>query len=645
MAWNSFFGGREDQSFPRTVDIQNPSVQADSLMTPEVRDLGEYFREEYYMRCADMEQEITEWDKIEQAYRCERDPSSPDPSYPNNFVAVITPVVEGQIASIIEANIEFTCQSRSPGMEGFMSVLDAGGSYIRDRNMFLQSFKDFGRQYDLLGNALVTVHWEKENYRSKRLPSGYPRIAIPDVRDIIIDGKIRDYKDLQCAEYIIERMGAYSIGWAKSEYGEEIANAIAVGVEMEDEGQNTFDHRDAFVLLHVWTRKNKYGNLQLIEMDTNGFVLRFSDPKKPYYSRTHNQYPYYMARMIPKLDSLYGIGDGKMIYKAQEIINKLTDEIELAARFSAQAKWAIDPRGKAKISQINSDPSKPFLIENPNQNIRIIQAQGINSVVFNYIEFLLREVQRMTRFHDIMTGNMNTASATATQINSQMAQGSVGINDKKTDISHAMAWAYRYCLQLCLEKWDIPMWGRTGDDVYTWVDFDQIRSAPATVPISGEKVEEITSMGGNPPEYEFLETKPKKKGKLPIRLMEELDFDVKIVIGQGIQKDNVSMFNMLQSLSQLQIVDEQGVPKPVLMYTKAVKMFEDILGIKLSDPATDPSVTMQNQLTQMMEQLAALNPVTSDQVQPPSGSNIPSLAPNLAGSVPGTGMTDTRGMV
>jgi hypothetical protein len=640
MAKKYGYWGRD--SYPELVDRQEPMISPDDIMSDEDKALGAYFIEEYRMRVAEMSDQIAEWEAMDKMYNCERDRVSSDPSYPCSFVALVTPVIEGQVASIIEANIEFTCTSRQPGQEGFMKMLDAGGSYVRERNMFLQTFKDFGRTYDLKGSAIVSARWEKEAKTSKVRPNGYPVITTPDIENIIIDGKIKDYKNLQQAEYIIERMGVHSIGWARMEYGDEVADAIATGVEMDDT-ETSIDHNNAFVLLHVWTRKNKYHNLQLIEMDANGFVLRKSDPRKPYYTKTYNQYPYYMARMIPKAGSIYGIGDGKLLENAQDTVNKLTDELTIAAKFSAQGKWVVDPRSKANIKQINSDPSKPMLAENPNQSIRVIQPAGISPVVFQYIEFLLREAQRMVRFHDIMTGNMHTASATATQINNQIAQGSVGINDKKTDISHAMAWAYRYCLQLCLQYWTIPMWSFTSEGDTEWVDFKSIQQVPYPIPVSPEKANDMASKGLSPQGYEFV---TKGEGKKKSRVMAELDFNVKVTIGQGIPKDRVSLFNMVISLLQLPVTDEEGNTKPLIEYGKAREMLEQILGFKLEsqDQAIQglrATMGLEPFGTHPMQR-QPVNPATATNVQMPQGSQQAPLAENLAGSVVGTGRTDTR---
>lgn len=617
-----------ERFFVNERDAQIQTSSQDDVMTPEEKETGRYFLEEYNMRSGDMQELYSEWNDNQKMYECERDIVTDDPDAPRSFIALVTPIIEGQVASMTESSIEFTCHSRIPGLEPYMQMLNAAGDYVRRKNRFIRQFKDFTRDYEVYGNAFMRVTWTPSR-DSKNMPSGYPKLNVPDVDDLIIDGKVRDYKDLQDAEYIIEKMGLHSIGWAKDEYGEEKAGAIITGYGDAWDDDVGFDRKDTFMLLHVWTRRNPEGNLQLIEMDTNGLVLRMSDSSKPFYGKVYNQYPYYMARMMPRRGSLYGFGDATLLSMAQDTVNKLTDELTIAAKFSSQSKIALDPRGKARISQINSNPRKPILIENPNQNIRILEARGVNAVIFNYIEFLLREAQRMSRFHDIMTGNMNTASATATQINSQMAQGNVGINDKKSDITDAMEWAYRYCLQLCLEYWDVPMWGVLGKE-NIWIDFDMMRNVPAHIPTTADTIDEYEKMGIPPPKYSIA-----RNGK--DKVQEQLDYDVRVVIGQGLAKGRIDLYNMVINLLQLAVPDETGVPRPIMSREKAIEVLEEVTGMKMD---VDGGVGIP-----ALQATQQVNPIAPDTVQPPMGTQIGALAANLASTVPGAQASDKRGMV
>ncbi|NCB67003.1 MAG: hypothetical protein EOM48_12685, partial [Bacilli bacterium] len=377
--------------FEDKLEQQKVNRPLQELMTDKQIQRGQYYADQYMIRRGEIEAFTAEWDELQRLYACERDPDPSDPSLPNSFLPIVTPVVEGQVASMMESTIEFTHVTDNPAHEQYMKQLDEASAWFRRRGNFNLQFKDFARLYDLLGGCWCALSWEKSHSKKLGVPSGYPKVSVPPMQSILVDGRIKDYKDLQDAEYIIHEIGYQSIGWARREYGDEMAEALTAGYNREDgeDPMQSYDDRNSFMLLHVWTRSNEYHNLQLIEMDVNGLVLRESDPSKPYYEKVDNQYPFYFARMIPKQGNFYGYGDGKLLKPMQYTVNRLMDEVELAARFSAQSKMAIDPKAQLDLEQINSDPSKPIMCDNPNQNIRELRPSGINPVVTNMIEFIL----------------------------------------------------------------------------------------------------------------------------------------------------------------------------------------------------------------------------------------------------------------
>jgi hypothetical protein len=187
------------------------------------------------------------------------------------------------------------------------------------------------------------------------------------------------------------------------------------------------------------------------------------------------------------------------------------------------------------------------------------------------------------------------------------------------------------------------MWSFTSEGETEWVDFKSIQQVPYPIPVSPEKTAEMAKNGLSPQGYEFV---TKGEGKKKSRVMAELDFNVKVTIGQGIPKDRVSLFNMVISLLQLPVTDEMGNTKPLIEYGKAREMLEQILGFKLESQeqaiqGLRATMGLEPVGTHPMQR-QPVNPATGTNVQMPQGSQQAPLAENLAGSVVGTGRTDTR---
>lgn len=610
-------------------DQKLSAVDYDSLMSEKQKARGKYYAEQWLLRKGEIGEYVREWEALDKLYQCIRElPVGTDDCAPRSFIPLITPCIEGQVAAMTEANTEFRHITENPGHEVYMRMFDAASEYYRDKSMYRQHFKDFARYYDLLGNQFIKVEWD-DSKKSKDAHDGLPRISVPPVYTVYVDGRIKDSKDLQSAEYIIQEFKFMSIAWARKEYGDEYADAITAGVTeyVGDDADQSIDDIKTFTLLEVWTRSNKQGNLQLIEMDTNGLILRESDPSKPFYEYVDNEYPFRMARMIPRMGSLYGIGDGALLREMQETVNKLVDEFEIACRFSAQARTYVDKGAQLDPDEMTSDPSMPVLCNDPQGNILTVPGAGLNPVVQSMIEFLLREAQKATRFHESMSGTQMNVSATATQINTQQAQGYVGIKDKKTDISEVMAWADMYALRLCLEFWDRGFWAKVSDGNSIFIDMPQLREAPVVIPATGEAIQEdmeIARQSGvkNIEPMKYMEAKDDDGKPLKTRA----DFMTKVIIGEAMPKGRTDMYNILLGLAQMQVIGADGMPKPLISADRLKDMFEDVLGFKLETEEEQ----MNGQSTLMMNALGlnAINPIgNNNTVQTPT--NLQQTVPQM----------------
>jgi len=628
---------------PEDNKKQNLPQNYAELMDEETVKRGQYYANRYVSRKAEINTHYEEWKELLDLYECERPQNNEDPNYPCNFMSLITPTIEGQVASMMESEIDFRHVSNNPLQKQFMPKFDALSSYYRKKTHFKQYFKDFARFYNLLGNSFVLISWETAFGNSKSSPSGYPRITIPPIDSVLVDGKIKDSKDLQFAEYIIIETKNMPISWARKEFGDKYANAISTGT-MSEEGEYSVDDTDSFTYLEVWTRTNKDNNLQLIKMDTNGLIFSISDSSKPYYEHVNNEYPVGMARMIPNMGSLYGFGDGKILKKLQIYVNNLLDEIELAARFSSQSKIIVDPAGFMADGQLDSDPSKIAYCKDPNQNIRVLQAGGIDGIVMQSVQLSMSQAQEMVRFHDIMSGSSQGSSATATQINTQISQGHVGIKDKKTDISDVMAWADMYALKLCLEKLDRPFFVGMGGDASEYVDVQDFEKIQSVVPTTLETTMKIINDFNKNPNSGDIPTVPKYEEAMNedgSAIYTDIDFETTCVIGESVPKDRISMFNMLLSLSQTVLLNADQTKSPVITPEKFKEILEEILGFHLeTDSERSESKQNKRQVFDINSQ-NSLNPVGNNgTVQTPNV--VPS---NLQSTVVQQASGDSRGTV
>jgi len=612
---------------------QKKSLSAMDVNTPEQIERCHYYYERYLHLRGRQEERVKEWERLHRLYKCERDDyNTVDHTAPKSFCSIVTPIVEGQTAGLVEYNLDVNIIGTGPTDNDYAKTLQSGADFILRNNRFKQYAKDYARSYLLYGGAWMTCYWDNKAYGGL----GIPRLRIPTISKVYVDGRIKDYKDLQCAEYVIEEIGFKSIAWAKREYGDRIADAIVrMNNNYQFDQQDQRDDIDSFMLLHVWTRNNEQGNLQLIEMTTNPMVLRESDPSEPYYRFGDNEYPFAFARLYPQQMDFYGFGDGRILEPIQRTVNKLFDEIEIACRFQAQAKTYVDPTAEMDDDQCDSDPSHNIMAKNPNQTIRVVQGAGINPVVENMISMLVAHAERATRFSGTMTGLETQNSVSATQSGIMLQQGSATINDKKGDLSEALQFIVKYSLKLALEFYDRGFWSRVGDEnSYEYVDFSLAREVPAAMPATNAFKDSFASSPfGNAmaeaPNYQLVEDGP---DSTPV--MKSIDFDVKVTLGEGLPSNRIAIHNVLMNLFQMQVIDQM----------QFAKMTEKYLGIDLDVKGMEERARQQQMDAQAQPSPSGIvNPASETSVGVPMGVQASATSnPGMTGTVPGGGAMPMR---
>lgn len=596
----------------------------EKLNTEDQRKRADFYIDRYNAHVAEMESNITEWESIEELYKCEREIVKE--SDPNSFMPVMLPNIEGQAAAMTSNNISANIKGKGFSDQKFAHVGQVINDFVFRENKINQRVKQATRRYLKFGNAVMAFSWDDEAFNNFGLPS----IRCPQVTKVFVDSNIKDMLDFQKAEYIIEEIGYKSILSAREKYGDDYAEALTLGNNGNDfDSESSNDEKYTYTELYVWTRNNKQHNLQRIVMSKCGLILEESDPEEPYYKYVGNKYPYSFAGLYPDEGSFYKFGDGKLLSKVQILMNKLYDEVITACRFSSQARTYVDPSADMDPDQMDNDPSHPIIARKPRENILTALGGGINNVVFLLIQNLMTEVQKITRFSSLMTGNSTGNRLTATQAGIQLQQGTTGIDDKRGDISDMLADAAEYCLGLCMQFWSAAQALRISEDKdeFEWVDARQLANIPVMVPSDSKYEKRWKEKNPGVEMPKFVQLEAEENGEV-IQRTKQVAFDINVSIGEGLPTNKMALYNIILSLAQLQVPDETtGQPRSILGYQQVRSMIEDMLGIPLDD-ALAQAQQMQQQLFPGQQQTKQ-NPVN---INP----NIPGA--NMNGTSMGGGM-------
>jgi len=559
------------------------------LNTEEQIKRGMFYLDRYNALKSEMEELKTEHEELEKMYSADIEEVE---GSPNACIPLIAPIVDGHISSMTEQNIVSNVKGKRISDHEFSRDAQLAIDLTLKENDIRQRLKDGIKRYILFGWCVCAIDYDEGAFDG----IGLSTLRFPPIHSVFVDGNIKNMMDYQDAQYIIEEVGFQSLMWARKEYGDDIADVIQINnSDNYDNADVSLDEQFSFMYLKVWHRNNKKGNLQLLEMDGTGFVMRESDPDKPYYKYTENKYPYEFCGLYQKEGEFARFGEGKRLKYLEKLLNNLYNEIILSVQYSSQGKKYIDPvAGGCDPDEVaNPDPRIPVICSNPRENVYIAQGTGINAVVVNLVQMIVSEAQRISRFSALMTGNDTGGKITATQAGIQTQQGNTNISDKKADTSNMLGKSAKQSLEIEMEKW------QTGVDIYEdekkekkkWLDIRRLSKIPVLVPADENYIER--HMKNNPdmerPEFmQFLASEDIEKDGEVIKkgtpISKKANFDIDISIGEGLPTNKIALYNIVLSLAQLQVIDENtGQPKPLLGYNQVKKMIEDLVGLPIDD--------------------------------------------------------------
>lgn len=606
------------------VVLENAEMESDEAAIDSLLKRIDFYRSAFENGNGEIVDKMKEWENIDVLYQQAR-VEEKDPTV-DARVNVILPNIEGQVSSMVNTAISGSYNPKGISDYKWASTAGAIGETILKENNIKQKVKTAGRKYLKFGHVFGKTVWDYKGFDGM----GIPKMKVLPLGTVVVDRKIKSIWDTEDGDYIIEEKGVETMMEAYDLYGDEIADAIQrgnmsiTGIRLDESTADT----EGYTKLEVWTRNNKYNNLQLLAMSSNGIPLEISNPKEPYYKFVNNKYPIRATGLYEVENEFYPFGDGKALMDIQLLINKIYDEIVLAMKYSSQGTTFASIRARLNIRKfIKRNPAEPVIVTNP-ALIKTERGAGIHEVVFRLLEQLFMKVQEVTRFSALMSGNAPSETMTATQAGIQMQQGTAGIDDKRSDLSTMFGEMLDYGIGMCMEFWTKGQAFRVVDDPdkFQWIDARELSRVPEMKPAETEYLKRYKKRNPNrtAPEFQIFQTTDENGKK--IDSTKRVGLDVIVSIGQGLPNNKITMYNLIIQLAQLQLIDENGQARSLMTFEQAQKMISDILGIKFGDVFADSEAKTLNMQNQDVARAARISPLNQD-------ANVPNA--NVSGAVGG----------
>jgi hypothetical protein len=285
--------------------------------------------------------------------------------------------------------------------------------------------------------------------------------------------------------------------------------------------------------------------------------------------------------MYPVEGDLYCFGDGKLLLPLQEMINELYNKIRIAARPNL---ILIDTNAEVDLSDFDENSLEPRYFDGSAVNgvpVHKVEYGVVNNAWWSLLDRIHVEAQRVTRFSELMMGQ-GKAADTATEASIQQQQGYSATDHKKLMLQETLIEVCQYCLALMMEHYTEAKAFRISEEKpeYEWIDFRKMANVPVMKPASGafkKEFKENNSIVHETPQWEIMQEGGKD-------LTKSVDLDIEINIGAGLPKNKTFVWQMVERLASVQILDEvTGMPKNLIHYDEFRKIIKDYLGLPISD--------------------------------------------------------------
>lgn len=595
-----------------------PDVNKEDFMTPEEIVMVNDCLSKLINNQGELSQIYSEYADIEEHYQNEQEEL---PDVPNTKVGILNANIEGQAAMIMEQDMAIMARGESAGDDDYAEDVRVGLEWTLRKNYFKRTEKEFVRRFLKFGTGAFTVRYDPEALNGFGLVKIY---SVPLTR-IYIDDKVKEPSRLQEAEYYAE---AIPISKTQIEelYGEDKAELVQYGNMTQSDNTDVFkidgmsDDDTGTVIIMFWSRQK--GKLRLREFSKCGILLfdshktgnRKTNQKdseeriSPYYKYVNNKYPIFIASLYQREGNFWGFGDGKLLLPLQKLINELYDKIRMCARPNL---LLFDTNSEVDLSDFdeNSLSPRPFDGTQNTSPVQVVPWGQINEAWWRLLSAIHVEVQRVTRFYDLMSGG-GSGAGSATESSLQHQQGSQSTNDKKLIIQSTLGELLEYVLGIMIEKYTESRSFRVkeGEDDYKWIDFKKMSEVPVKIPNTQKFRTDFAKKHKNKevPKWELLTGDDGKA------LTKSIDVDVEVTIGAGLPKNKVYISQFIEKMSMVQLMDKSGQPKPAMFWEEFRDFLRKYIGIPLKE---------DDAMAQQMQQLQQQMMMAQGQGQPlPQGS-------------------------
>ena len=366
----------------------------------------------------------------------------------NTFVPMTFSTIETMVAALFggKPRFNFTPPNNKPDQN--TEILNSLLADYWDRDKWNIKVINWGRGMLMLGTSVIYVMWCGD----------HPQIVNVPIRDFFIDPTA---SSLETARYVgrrylttIEELKSYEVvdhDPKSKTYGEMIPKYKSldkVPTKRSGDGSNTDkEEKDMFYgstiqdpnsdqveVIEYWTKDRviSVANRSVVIEDTENYFKERARAMGEEYPR--GIVPFAVLRDYVDESLFYATGEVDYIKDEQEMLNDITNQNIDSVTYSLNQMYTLDPKYADHIEEVENLPGAVYPFEA--NALRPIEQRPIPADAFNERLNLKNEIRETTASNEIVKGVGDENTATATEINAQIAGAGQRLALKVTQIEN-----------------------------------------------------------------------------------------------------------------------------------------------------------------------------------------------------------------
>ena len=509
------------------------------------------------------------WGLFDDYWRSEQNPPENEDD-PASVTNVIHPVIESQIADLVDSPVDILVRGVEPSDEEWAKYAQFVCKWIWDTNKMEIKQDQFERHRLKYGTGIWKVYFDPFGNR------GLGKIVIDVVgpEKLYFDPKVTSPFEIQKGDFCIQ-VSDVSLRYLMRRFGKRakyvrprkqssLNTRIHAGESLRDA---TGSINNSVTLMEYWSKDEEdrlrvvYKADDVILWDSSWTVEKqrkngkqFSEPSEGFYK--HGLYPFVVVPCYLRDGQVWGMGDVELLKPIQDMINDFDDQIRMNARLMGNIQIVVGLASGINPMKWTNKTGLRIPARDPGA-WQIVQPAAMPAYIQDRRELGKREAEIISGRTDVVEGRKPAGIKAASAIIALQEAGNRRINHKKlmtqTGLTQVMEIAFEHFREHFTEEVAIRIAGEPGQpDQFAFMSGRTFDEVPKLVPDTSSPMNEV----GEHPLTQLLKIEYDEEGNVVLEEPQTkvASFDFNISIGAGLPRNKSFLYQAAIELHREQIM-------------------------------------------------------------------------------------------